>query len=140
MICYNTVYEAGKKSYVSFVYAKDQTAAKTIITRRNIGETIVGELIRSSRNKLMPLPSTFYTKRQLIKCMHTLTFYGWIASRAGIDVTDFLLRDDGALHEIMHELHFPKENKFRESVHMSLLMLETSIPGLSSYSEIPSAG
>jgi hypothetical protein len=113
------------------VYASDKKQAEKYISIRNIGERIVGEMVDKTF-KACPLPSNLYKTRKLIPCIHCLTFYGWIAGKF-LDMHDHLLRDDGVLHDIMHEMEHPKELGFRMNVFDRLEDLERMIPGLKTF-------
>ena len=135
MIYFSTLYKVRDNEYSSFIYAVNRQAADKIIQIRNIGERIIGELIRVGDINPSPLPSDFYLERSLMACVHTLTFYGWLASRAGVVpyIADVMLRDDGILHEVMHELHHPEDFGFRDDVFKQMLELEAVIPGLNTW-------
>lgn len=132
---FSAKYEQSSKSYSSFIYAASLDDARRIVKLRNIGEEILGELASKSKHfQPQPLPSDFYRERQLLPCMHTLMFYGWIAGKAGvIDPLDDILSDRGMLHEVMHEMHHPDVYGYRDPIMAQLLCLEARIPGLISY-------
>lgn len=131
------MYYAGDTSYSSFIYALNRETADKIIKARNIGEKIVGQLVKTKGFNPSPLSSDFYLERDLMNCVHSLTFYGWLGCRAGVTCGDKLMRDDGILHEVLHEMHFPKDYQFRQHIYEKILELEEAIPGLTSYTERP---
>lgn len=133
MKIFATKYKVGVSVFSSFVYATDLKQAEIYVGIRKIGEEIVGELM--DKKYSCPLPSDFYQTRKLIQCIHCLTFYGWIAGKF-MDIHDHLLRDDGVLHDIMHEMEFPEETGFRSVILNRLEDLERVIPGLKTFDPI----
>lgn len=131
MKVFATQYQVGATSFSSFVYAIDRKQADKYIGIRNIGEKVLGELA-DKKFEACPLPSNLYQERKLIPCIHCLTFYGWIAGKF-MDMHDHLLRDDGVLHDIMHEIEHPQELGFRPLVFDRLEDLERIIPGLKTF-------
>jgi hypothetical protein len=129
---YSAMYQIDSQEYSSFIYAQDREAAMEMVKQRNLGEKILGEL-RSKSFAPHPLPSEQYEKRDLIECVHTLTFYSWLAAKAGVIDPTETLSDRGVLHEILHEMHHPDVYAFRENIRDRLISLEKSIPGLISY-------
>jgi len=138
---FSAIYEQGATRYSSFIYAQDKEAAVKMVKQRNIGEQILGEHVEDKDFTPHPLPSAQYVLRELIQCVHTLTYYSWIASKAGvIDPADDVLSDKGVLHEILHEMQHPEVYGFRENIRERLAALEMSIPGLVSYNPAMTSG
>lgn len=119
-------------TFGSCIYASSYCHACKLAVDRNIGEIVVG-VLKSSDYDPCPFPSCFYKQREIVKCLHTLTFYGWIASMSNVlDLRSFC-NDLGLLHEVMHELHHPEIFKFRQRIYDQMVHLETLIPGLKTY-------
>lgn len=119
-------------TFSSMIYAKSYAHACKLAVMRNIGEMVVG-VRKTSQYDPCPLPSYFYKNRQMIDCLHTLTFYAWIASMSKVVDLRSLCNDLGILHEIMHEMHHPHVYSFRQNIFDRLSSLERSIPGLKTY-------
>lgn len=119
-------------TFSSVIYASNFAHACQLSVLRNIGEVVVGIVKRCDYNPC-PLPSEFYQRRELMDCLHTLTFYGWIASMGRILDLRTMCNDLGLLHEVMHEMHHPNVFMFRQSVYDRMVEMETLIPGLKTY-------
>jgi hypothetical protein len=129
---YSAKYTFSGTEYSSFIHANTEELAKHYIKKRNIGETIIGILYEKDLNGFdpQPLSSDLYREGKLIPCCHCLTFYSWIASRAGLISAEDELSDKGMVHELLHELDFPNEFSFRFGLYNRIVTLEHSIPGL----------
>ena len=127
---YGTEYELNGVKFAFFIYAKNLTTAKEIATRRGIGEVITGELCLNKGFEPLPLPSGLYVTRDLPACLHTLSFYVWIASRAGHNLLDVMFSDHGIIHELVHEIQFPLTFSYREPLHTDIKSVETLVLGL----------
>jgi hypothetical protein len=142
---FSTVYSVGSVQYTSFIYAQDRSGAEEYSEQRNIGETVIGEHVTKAGFDPCPLPSYFYERRKLTDCVHTFMFYSWIASRIDArrkltsgtmiftDLPDELLRDDGILHQLIHEMHHPKHYSKQQPVLDQLVEFEHKIPGLKTF-------
>ena len=129
---YSAQYKLNDTHYSSFIYASSTTAALSFIKQRNIGEILIGVLDRHKNSNFnpQPLPSYLYRQRDLPACAHTLAFYCWIALRSNKWTHDDALCDIGVMHEVLHELEYPAQFPFRESLWWQLVKLESVIPGL----------
>lgn len=131
---YSAIYTLEAQEFSSYIYAQDRESATQMVQQRNIGEKIIGVLVTKKGFDPHPLPSVMYQQRKLIECAHTLTFYSWLASRAGVmNLESEMVSDHGMLHELFHEMHHPEIYGFREKVYARMISLEVSIPGLISY-------
>lgn len=134
MKCFSTTYPSKGEVFMSFIFAGSMAEATEIAKQRNIGETITGLYVGRKPSIVSQMPSYYYTKRLLVECAHSIAFYSWIASKSGrirpAEVPDTILGDNGVLHDILHEIQYPKQFVFREEVKQKLINLESIVPGL----------
>jgi len=133
--CFSTFYAVGGAEYMSYVFAASRSEADQLVKARNIGERVAG-LMAGARPTLMAkdLPSVLYRSRLLPDCAHSIAFLSWIVARSGQmnnqQVADWILGDQGILHDVLHEIHHPKQFGFREVVMARIEELEERVPGL----------
>lgn len=117
----------------SAVYAKTYGHACKLAVMRGIGEFVVGVVEDMESYNPCPLPSIMYKNRKMIECLHTLTFYSWIAVSAKVIEPTQPLSDVGLVHELMHEIQHPNFYNFRQEILDRICAFETLVPGLKSY-------
>ncbi len=126
---YLTQYVLKNVPYSAFIYAQDRQKAELIAVLRNIGEIVVDQTVQIPRDQ-QPSPAEHYRERKLARAAHGITFYSWIAAKAGVLSTDGILGDVGVLHEVLHEMEFPEQIGYREGVYQQIKDLEKIVPGL----------
>ncbi|HNC59139.1 MAG TPA: hypothetical protein PLP33_27175 [Leptospiraceae bacterium] len=119
-----TDYFVGNSRYSSYVIAENELIAKALLNLRGLNENITSSAVKVRQGYRILKVSVDYRKRNLISCLHTLSFVGNIALNAKIINHQELLLDNGLIHEVLHELQF-EEFTFNKQVHEKL---KNSIP------------
>lgn len=116
--------ESAETKYGSYVIAENELIAKAILKLRGMGEEISSAPSKVIQNRRFTSLAKLYKQRNLGACLHTLCFIANVALNAQImNHTDFLL-GCGVIHDIMHELDYPKEFGFRKHLYKKLAEID----------------
>ena len=114
-------YNKSKATYCSYVVADSEQDALRILSLRGRREKITSlPSTKPNKRRRIKKVSNLYKARSLHACIHTLCFVGLAAVNAKFITIKDLLLDNGLIHDIVHEIEFPEEIKYRKEVYIKL--------------------